>query len=479
MTRENWSDRLARLVRRGVTAYMLIREASERRYRSLGEERDLDRQGLTADQDAALAFIGIRNVRRLTHLEQILEAAGFMTREELAVLPTGTVDDQHETTDLIYEAWLREVGSDLVEERRLRCYSNGTRVPDISRMHGGRAIAPAFTSIVRFNDVVHVIHFESPESRGGEVFWSVYVRGPAYRAILGILQRRVETALSERLRGRVLNHHLTPIELKSYDEGDLVYPDGVREKIDRLCRAFTSWSQPDSPVKRWGALLVGRPGTGKTTIGGLLAARRPRNCTFLYVPAAELQYASQLTAVFEAARRFEPVIVQIDDADLISGDRRGPNAKYTPTFMECLDGLVGSGRIFVLLTTNTTAGMDPAILERAGRISNQITFEGFGDVFDQLLAVHARMTGLAIDRETISAAVLAKSDLVKDMTPDEAKNICERLSLEPRTGLVSFDELVAAIEETHRTFHLAVKQDFLPPMPRQPSSDAQGSTFFD
>lgn len=118
-----------------------------------------------------------------------------------------------------------------------------------------------------------------------------------------------------------------------------------------------------------GVLLLGPPGTGKTTIGRALAHRLKSKFflvdgTFI---AGTDRFYWQINQVFNEAQRNAPAIIFIDDCDAIfqSGQELGLY-RYLLTMLDGLES-ASMGRVCVMFTAMNVADLPPALV-RSGRI---------------------------------------------------------------------------------------------------------------
>ncbi|MEM4959330.1 MAG: ATP-binding protein, partial [Nanopusillaceae archaeon] len=121
-------------------------------------------------------------------------------------------------------------------------------------------------------------------------------------------------------------------------------------------------------------LLVGEPGTGKTETIRAIISECLKDKNKLTVLIADAGSNINLNTLFSYAEIFKPVLVCIDDIDLLVGSRDSRlHPQNLSTALQVLDGLSTNHDIFLLATTNDRNLVDYA-LRRPGRFDLILEF---------------------------------------------------------------------------------------------------------
>ncbi|BAU01452.1 inactive ATP-dependent zinc metalloprotease FTSHI 3 [Vigna angularis] len=203
-----------------------------------------------------------------------------------------------------------------------------------------------------------------------------------------------------------------------------------------------------------GVLLVGPPGTGKTLLARAVAGEA--GVPFFTVSASEFvelfvgRGAARIRDLFNAARKFAPSIIFIDELDAVGGKRgRSFNDERDQTLNQLLtemDGFESEMRVVVIAATNRPEALDPALC-RPGRFSRKV-YVGEPDEEGRrkILAVHLR--GVPLEEDTNIICHLIASLTTGFVGADLANIVNESALLAARRGTetVAREDIMEAIE---------------------------------
>ncbi|WP_433169021.1 AAA family ATPase [Kribbella sp. CA-247076] len=151
---------------------------------------------------------------------------------------------------------------------------------------------------------------------------------------------------------------------------DVVLPDGVLERVEREVIGVADHRQTlldAGQHLRRGVLLYGPPGTGKTHTVRYLLSRLPA-FTVVLLAGTSIGFISQACAL---ARLLQPALVVLEDCDLVAEARDFSHGMENPLLFQVLnemDGLAEDADVAFLLTTNRADLLEPALMQRPGRV---------------------------------------------------------------------------------------------------------------
>ncbi|KAH1192894.1 putative inactive ATP-dependent zinc metalloprotease FTSHI 3, chloroplastic [Glycine soja] len=193
-----------------------------------------------------------------------------------------------------------------------------------------------------------------------------------------------------------------------------------------------------------GVLLVGPPGTGKTLLARAVAGEA--GVPFFTVSASEFvelfvgRGAARIRDLFNAARKFAPSIIFIDELDAVGG-KRGRSFND-----EQMDGFESEMRVVVIAATNRPEALDPALC-RPGRFSRKV-YVGEPDEEGRrkILAVHLR--GVPLEEDSSIICHLIASLTTGLVGADLANVVNEAALLAARRGseTVAREDIMEAME---------------------------------
>ncbi len=192
---------------------------------------------------------------------------------------------------------------------------------------------------------------------------------------------------------------------------DVAGVDGAKEELREVVDFLKNpekYTKAGARVPK-GALLLGRPGTGKTLLAKAVAGES--GAAFFSISGSEFVEmfvgvgASRVRDLFEKAKESSPSIIFIDEIDAIGrrrsvGKNSGSNDEREQTLNQLLvemDGFETDTKVIVLAATNREDVLDPALL-RAGRFDRRVTVDA-PDLQGRIaiLKVHSRNKKLASD----------------------------------------------------------------------------------
>ncbi|MFE5817063.1 AAA family ATPase [Streptomyces sp. NPDC056479] len=150
---------------------------------------------------------------------------------------------------------------------------------------------------------------------------------------------------------------------------DIVLPTGLLERLERqvmgVARRREQLRAAGQHLRR-GLLLYGPPGTGKTHTIRYLLSRLPQFTVVILAGTG----ISAIAPACALARMLQPALVVLEDCDLIAEarDYGGGDQPLLFQVLNEMDGLGDDADVAFLLTTNRADLLEPALIQRPGRV---------------------------------------------------------------------------------------------------------------
>jgi cell division protease FtsH len=196
-----------------------------------------------------------------------------------------------------------------------------------------------------------------------------------------------------------------------------------------------------------GALLVGRPGTGKTLLARAIAGEA--SVPFYSLSGADFVEmfvgvgASRVRDLFEQAKKTEPSIIFIDEMDAVGRHRGagigGGHDEREQTLNALLvemDGFNNTQNVIVIAATNRPDVLDPALL-RPGRFDRQIMVD-VPDYIGRLGILKVHTKNVVMNQSKVDLESLAKG-IPGMVGADIANLVNEAALLAAKKGKKSID----------------------------------------
>lgn len=183
------------------------------------------------------------------------------------------------------------------------------------------------------------------------------------------------------------------------ERDDLVLPPGVLDAIDAhavgIGRSAERLRAAGRHLKR-GLLLHGPPGTGKTHTVRYITSCLPEATLFVLTGEEMLKLKQVSSLLADMA----PVVVVLDDVDLVAEERQSANNGGAALFdlLDAMDGMREDLDVLFVCTSNRANNLEQAIAARPGRIDQAIEIPTpDADCRRHLLELYANGIDLRLD----------------------------------------------------------------------------------
>lgn len=239
---------------------------------------------------------------------------------------------------------------------------------------------------------------------------------------------------------------------------DIVLSAGIREKIDvNIINMFEMepvYTANGIPAKR-GFVVLGEPGTGKTTLARILATVLT-DVTFIWITPSTIYGSSSIANIYDLAQQLAPSIVFFEDADIYLAQRGSLEASggILTEIMNRLDGVVPLKGVVTGISTNRPEVLERAIVDRPGRFDLKI-YLGPPDGEGRVKILMKRLSKVKVDPRDIQKA--SDDPGMARMTPCIIEEIARRAIMRAieakhydkhtQQASVSLEDLLEAIKE--------------------------------
>jgi len=247
---------------------------------------------------------------------------------------------------------------------------------------------------------------------------------------------------------------------------DIVLPEGLLERVERqvvgVARRREQLRAAGQHLRR-GLLLYGPPGTGKTHTIRYLLSHLPQ-FTVVVLSGTGIDAIGPACAL---ARMLQPALVVLEDCDLIA-EARDHGGGEQPLLFQVLnemDGLGDDADVAFLLTTNRADLLEPALIQRPGRVDLAVEIplpdaQGRGRLLDLYGA--GLDLGKEVADEVVSRTEGTTASFTKELVRRSVLISAEREAArtEPVDLLAALDELLSDRDQlTRRLLGVRVGED--------------------
>ena len=274
--------------------------------------------------------------------------------------------------------------------------------------------------------------------------------------------QKIEDAVNQAItyRNKILSLEADPLysgrssdikvhKLLTVNRKDIILPESTRSLLDRNIIQFVKQRPKLSALgltAKKGLLFYGPPGTGKTYTLHYLAHQLTDHTTLL-LTAEQIFLLQEYMAL---ARLLQPVILVIEDADLIAKDRQqmhNPQAEsMLNTLLNEMDGLREDAQIIFILTSNRPEILEHALAGRPGRIDQAIEFPLPDDEGRRKL-IRLYSKGLIISSKITNAIVARTCGVSAAFIKELMRRSAQYLLEEPDATQLKLQHIDAALQE--------------------------------